>query len=31
MHGHKKIDKLLVNQLTINSKDKNGFTSRTTR
>ncbi|MGL9731805.1 MAG: ankyrin repeat domain-containing protein [Wolbachia sp.] len=26
MHGHKKIAKLLVNQLTINSKDKNGFT-----
>ncbi|WP_353270996.1 ankyrin repeat domain-containing protein [Wolbachia endosymbiont (group A) of Hedychridium roseum] len=26
MHGHKKIAKLFVNQLTINSKDKNGFT-----
>ncbi|WP_246210225.1 ankyrin repeat domain-containing protein, partial [Wolbachia endosymbiont of Atemnus politus] len=26
MHEHKKIAKLLVNQLTINSKDKNGFT-----
>ncbi|WP_395463421.1 ankyrin repeat domain-containing protein [Wolbachia endosymbiont of Cantharis cryptica] len=26
MHGHKKIAKLLINQLTINSKDKNGFT-----
>ncbi|MGL9718833.1 MAG: ankyrin repeat domain-containing protein [Wolbachia sp.] len=26
MHGHKKIAKLLVNQLTINSKDKNGLT-----
>lgn len=28
MHGHKKIAKLLVNQLTINSRDKNGFTIR---
>ena len=26
MHGRKKIAKLLANQLTINSKDKNGFT-----
>lgn len=26
IHEHKKIAKLLVNQLTINSKDKNGFT-----
>ncbi|MGL9726284.1 MAG: ankyrin repeat domain-containing protein [Wolbachia sp.] len=26
MHEHKKVAKLLINQLTINSKDKNGFT-----
>ncbi|WP_341807929.1 ankyrin repeat domain-containing protein [Wolbachia endosymbiont (group E) of Neria commutata] len=26
IHGHKKIAKLLINQLTINSRDKNGFT-----
>ncbi len=26
MDGHKKVAKLLVNQLTINSRDKNGFT-----